>query len=203
MGLREEKAARTRESLIRTALRLFLDQGYDATTMGDVAAGAEVGESTLYRYFPTKDLLALEPLALRGHMATELMARPPDEPLDIVLGHALRAVIVAPRAEAQRLREITVVLRRSPTLQARLTEHLIEERRLLEGALAERLGRPVGDPYCVFNARLATTVLEIVSERVAERADEFADQPARVLELARVVMDELRLHPPALPRLEP
>jgi AcrR family transcriptional regulator len=202
MGLREEKAARTRELMIATALRLFLERGYDATTMGDVAEHAHVGESTLYRYFPTKDLLVLEPLALRGHMATALTARPADEPLDLALGHALRAVIVAPRAEAQRLREITLILEGSLSLQARLTAQLNEERSLLERALADRLGRPPGDPYCVFNARVATTVLEMVSERVAERADEFVDQPARVLELATSVMDELRRHPPALPRLE-
>ncbi|MET1039046.1 MAG: helix-turn-helix domain-containing protein, partial [Aeromicrobium sp.] len=45
--------------MIATAMRLFLDAGYDATTMGDIADHAKVGESTLYRYFPTKDLLVL------------------------------------------------------------------------------------------------------------------------------------------------
>jgi AcrR family transcriptional regulator len=203
MGLREDKAAQTRELMIATALELFLDQGYDTTTMGEIAEQAHVGESTLYRYFPTKDLLVLEPLAVRGHLSVELTSRPADEPLDLSLGHALRAVIVAPRAEADRLRRITTVLEGSLALQGRLTEQLAEERRLLERALAERLGRPVGDPYCVFTARVATTVLEIISERVAERADEFVDQPASVLQLARDVMDELRLHPPALPRLGP
>jgi AcrR family transcriptional regulator len=203
MGLREDKAARTRELMIATAFELFLARGYDATTMEDVAESAGVGESTLYRYFPTKDRLVLEPLAVRGHLATGLAERPADEPLDLALGQALRAVIVAPRADAHRLRQITVILERSLVLQARLTEQLAEERRLLERAIAERLGRPDGDPYCVFTARVTTTVLEIISERVAERADEFVDEPASVLELARLVMDELRLDPPALPRLEP
>jgi AcrR family transcriptional regulator len=55
VGLRELKKARTREALLMHALRLFDHQGYDATTLDQVAAAAEVSPRTLYRYFPTKE----------------------------------------------------------------------------------------------------------------------------------------------------
>ncbi len=67
MGLRERNAARTRELIINTALGLFLEHGYDATKMEDIAEAAGIGTSTLYRYFPTKDLLIIDPLAFRGN----------------------------------------------------------------------------------------------------------------------------------------
>ena len=72
MGLRERNAAHTRELILDTALPLFLEQGYEATTMEEIAERAGIGTSTLYRYFPSKDLLVLEPLSVRGHMAAEL-----------------------------------------------------------------------------------------------------------------------------------
>ena len=53
MGLRETNATRTRAAIADTALALFLDRGYEETTMEDVAAAAQVGLSTLYRYFPS------------------------------------------------------------------------------------------------------------------------------------------------------
>lgn len=58
-GLRERKKARTRAVIREHALRLFLDQGYEATTVQQVADAAEVSLSTLFRYFPTKARLVL------------------------------------------------------------------------------------------------------------------------------------------------
>ncbi len=58
-GLRARKKARTRAEIREHALRLFLDQGYEATTVQQVAEAAEVSLSTLFRYFPTKAQLVL------------------------------------------------------------------------------------------------------------------------------------------------
>jgi AcrR family transcriptional regulator len=53
-GLRERKKQRTRETIVAVATRLFVEQGYDATTTAQIADAADVSSSTFFKYFPTK-----------------------------------------------------------------------------------------------------------------------------------------------------
>ncbi|THA57622.1 TetR/AcrR family transcriptional regulator [Streptomyces sp. A1136] len=62
-GLRESKKLRTRHHLAATAIELFLERGFDAVSVADVAAAAEVSKPTLFRYFPTKEDLVLDRFA--------------------------------------------------------------------------------------------------------------------------------------------
>jgi AcrR family transcriptional regulator len=59
-ALRERKKHDTRKRLEAVALELFLRRGYDAATVDEIAAAADVSTRTLYRYFPTKDALLFE-----------------------------------------------------------------------------------------------------------------------------------------------
>ncbi|MFD3326742.1 TetR/AcrR family transcriptional regulator [Streptomyces sp. NPDC058701] len=72
-GLRENKKLRTRRQLAATALELFLERGFDAVSVADVAAAAEVSKPTLFRYFPSKEDLVLDRFADRQDEAARIV----------------------------------------------------------------------------------------------------------------------------------
>src|SRR5580698_2733735 len=62
-GLRERKKLRTRETIAATAIRMFLDAGFDQVSITDIAREADVSRRTLFAYFPTKEDLVLQRFA--------------------------------------------------------------------------------------------------------------------------------------------
>src|SRR5579859_2410036 len=76
-GLRERKKARTRAAIREHALRLFREQGYDATTVEQIADAAEVSPSTFFRYFPTKEDVVLQD-DMEALWVEALRAQPPE-----------------------------------------------------------------------------------------------------------------------------
>jgi AcrR family transcriptional regulator len=202
MGLRERNAARTRSDIVQAALDLFVERGFDTTTMEEVATRAGVGTSTLYRYFPTKDLLVTDQLALRGQMAAELTGRPEDEPLDLALGHALTALLLAPRADTETIRQLDAVIRSTPGLLVSMQAEFLKERTLLQEAIAERTGRSTDDPFCQMTAHMATSLLEMVSNYGAEAAADNATAARQAADAVRATLYRLHEDPPTLPRIE-
>ena len=60
LGLRERKKIKLRRSVQSEALRLFAEQGYEDTTVEQIADAADISTTTFYRYFPTKEDVVLD-----------------------------------------------------------------------------------------------------------------------------------------------
>jgi AcrR family transcriptional regulator len=145
LGLRERKKQKTRAAIQREAVRLFLEQGYDETTIEQIAEAAEISPSTFFNYFPTKEDVVVTDDSEPQFVAT-FLARPPDEPL----GVALRATIDAFMPDLLgRDREMLVARARlmmeTPALQARVWEDLVRTQDLFREVIAERAGRDPQD----------------------------------------------------------
>jgi len=77
-GLRERKKRETRETIARTAMDLFVERGYDAVTVADVARAADVSEKTVFNYFPAKeDLVFGRGQARRQQLIHDIRTRAP------------------------------------------------------------------------------------------------------------------------------
>jgi len=144
-GLRERKKAKTRAAIQHHAIRLFRKHGYDATTVEEIAEAAEVSESTLYRYFPTKEDLVLwdefDPLLIEA-----FRSQPPElSPLE-ALRRSFHAVFDSLTEEGWALQRQRLELELSvPEVRAAMTTQVVEMIRMVADLVAERVGRPADD----------------------------------------------------------
>ncbi|MEV0399799.1 TetR family transcriptional regulator [Actinoallomurus sp. NPDC050550] len=145
LGLRERKKLKTRRSIQEHALRLFQEQGYDATTVEQIAEAAEVSPSTFFRYFPTKEdtVLTDEYDAL---IVDAVRAQPPELPPVEALRNVMHEMVGEMVAtDRQRMFDRSRLMLSVPALRSRqwdqtkVTQHAIIE------ALADRLGRSASD----------------------------------------------------------
>ena len=92
-GRREARKLATRNALREAAARLFKEQGYEATTVGQIVRAAHVGERTFYRYFDGKeDLLAEQALAWIDILCDAIRQRPAEESPYVAVARAMLAV---------------------------------------------------------------------------------------------------------------
>ncbi len=144
-GLRERKKARTRASLREHALRLFREQGYQATTVEQIAAAAEVSPSTFFRYFPTKeDVVLQDDMDIR---MLEALARQPRELAPIAaVREAMRETWTSfTPAEWAQLREGGRLSQEVPEVRARTINEFARLINAFAEAIATRTGRPPDD----------------------------------------------------------
>ncbi len=80
-GRREEKKRETRASLFASAVKLFAERGYQATTVADIAADAGVAARTFFGYFPTKEAVLYLPVDELAANLEEALATGPDDAL--------------------------------------------------------------------------------------------------------------------------
>lgn len=75
-GLRERKKRQTRQDISDTATGLFLERGFDAVTIAEIAEAADVSVNTVYNYFPAKEDLFLDrSVAVTGKLSRFVRGR--------------------------------------------------------------------------------------------------------------------------------
>jgi AcrR family transcriptional regulator len=178
VGLRERKKAKTRAAIQRHALRLFHEQGYDATTVEQIAEAAEVSPSTFFRYFPTK-----EDVVLQDDLDPVLVAAFHAQPAELSPIQALRGALRAVFADLSEEEWIVARQRHAltnavPELRARQLDEFYRTVQLLAEAVAERVGRRADD----FAVRtLAGAVIGVgISAMLAANEDPTMDHIERM-----------------------
>jgi AcrR family transcriptional regulator len=144
-GLRERKKARTRAAIREHAFRLFRAQGYEATTVEQIAEAAEVSPSTFFRYFPTKeDVVIRDDMELRW--AGAIRSQPPELSPLVALGAAMADALAGiPADEMQRLHESMQLAASVPAVRARAMDDLGTTIQFISAQVAERAGLDPGD----------------------------------------------------------
>jgi AcrR family transcriptional regulator len=140
-GLRERKKQRTRDTVVRKAMALFRRRGFEATTIADIAAAADIAPRTFFAYFETKEAVVFHDFdAVRERFATRLRARGDDE----TTFDALRAWVLewleeddVPGAAQAARREL---IRRTPALAARERANQAAFAELIAESVAGELG---------------------------------------------------------------
>ncbi|MRK03084.1 TetR family transcriptional regulator [Aeromicrobium sp. S22] len=140
MSLRDHARGAVRAEIARKAWRLLADQGFEATTIDQIAEAAGMSRRTFFRYFASKDELVLTRLVESGdRIAEALRARPADEPAWPALRAAFQHIVELQEAHAEVARPLQVMLRAEPALRATRQERRTLWLELLAPLVAERL----------------------------------------------------------------
>lgn len=190
MGLRELKRERTRQQISDKAFELFTDHGFARTTVEQIAAAAEVGPSTLYRYFPTKETLVLEFVedCLLGAVAW--FREQPEVELPDGLQSVIERVLDQLESNPDRVRAVFDLAAQTASVSAHLNEMIWRFRNELTDELVRRLaGDDTQDVEftAALSAGIAMNIIETVVRIWVENPD-----GTEVRELARRAMTLLR-----------
>jgi AcrR family transcriptional regulator len=186
-GRRERKKLRTREALVDAAFTLFQEKGFEATTVEEIADAVDVSSRTFFRYFASKEEVALGfQEEQRLAMMKMLAERPADEPVVTALRRAI--VSVARECESgggsfdpERFGCLQDLMASSPALLAGSLEHSQKKQCELAGLIAARMGvDPTTDlrPHVV--AAAATCTFQAIG-------DAWRTGPLQEMSLSEVV----------------
>ena len=141
-------------------MRLFLERGFDATTLDDIAASAGVSRRTLFHYFASKEEIVLSTKAdFPDQVVAAINRRPADEPLLEMIENAFTDMS-AGHQSAQGL-ALARLIRDTPSLSAGDNAKYERVERALSAALAARKGLPETDVDCRVAAATAVALMKL------------------------------------------
>ncbi|WP_426364706.1 TetR/AcrR family transcriptional regulator [Streptomyces sp. E-08] len=170
-GLRESKKQETRQLISDVATRLFLAQGFESTTIAEIAAAARVAKKTVTNYFPRKEDLALDHQdAFVASLAITVTGRRTGESALTALHRAF--VDAAGKADPVvgfSGPDFARMIADSPTLSTRLRD--LHD--LREAALSDALAGATGAPRDDITPRTAAALLGAVHRTLFRRIQEL------------------------------
>ncbi|WP_182897192.1 TetR/AcrR family transcriptional regulator [Microbispora sp. H10830] len=177
-GRRERKKAATRQKIADTALRLFLERGYDAVGIRDVAAEADVAVTTLFSHFASKEALVFEQDGDFEQRLTQAVAcRAPHEPLIPALRREIQALVR--HCTADSAAPIWRMVDESPALREYEESMRLRHAESLARAIAADLDLPETTTACRTIARFVIDAYSL--------AREAADPEAAVDEIFHMI----------------
>jgi AcrR family transcriptional regulator len=158
-GLRARARGAVRGELAEIAIELFIERGYDATTVDDIALAAGVSRRSFFRYFPTKDDVVFHGLdEIAEQVAAELRTADGDDwgCLRDVLTHWQEQLYVSGR--------VLELVESSPALRARMVEKRDQLRHQVSAALRERPGSTLDEFTADLLTAAAAAVLDVAAQ---------------------------------------
>jgi len=141
--MRERKKRRTRDLIRETAVRLFMERGFDRVTVAEIAREADVSEATVFNHFPTKeDLVYGQMESFEQQLLDAVRSREPGQSaLDAYAGFvfSIRG-LMAEEAGAEHVAAWARLVLESPALVSREHEVFAHHTAALAGLLAEETG---------------------------------------------------------------
>ena len=167
LGRRERKKRATRQTIADEALRLFLDRGYDAVTVAEIAEAADVAVSTVFKHFDSKEAIAFrrDP-AVEAELVRAVVHRDPG----VSIVRSLRDFLVDSPALVAGPPEFVALVRATPALTAYSDRMWSRHARAVAEAIEAETGRPASD----MRLRAWTRALVQIPSLVREEPDREA-----------------------------
>jgi AcrR family transcriptional regulator len=162
-GLRERKRQQTRERLTRAAMALFLERGFEATTLDDIAAAADISRRSFFHYFASKeDVVFAWHEETTAALIAAVAERPAGESMLTAAENAISAM--ARQLEPGEAIAMARLKRDNPALQARDQVKYEKLERALAAALEKRAGQKTERLQARLVAMIATGAMRIGGE---------------------------------------
>lgn len=183
VGLRERKKIQRREDIVQSAMQLFAEQGYDETTIADIAAKADVAPRTVLIYFSTKEDIAMAPVVeIAERLVLEIRERAADETSLDVFATWLREVLLNSGAGSPRMELLRQMFKKNPKLNALQSVSTADAVAEVTQAVAEDLGCREDDPAPgLVVAAMVGILTHILGSPVAENQTRLVDVAFRFL----------------------
>jgi AcrR family transcriptional regulator len=200
-GLRERKKQRTRETIAREAHRLFVERGYHATTLPEIAEAADVSTRTIFAYFPSKeDILFSDFAQMKNGLAQALAERTEGKDALETVREFILSSHDAGKSELDS--QLHICVTSDPTLRSHLRARIAQLEEVIAPVIAEDLGAREDDARPQIVASSLTAAFNLLAEQGTSKPkpwtpDEVAAHIDPVFTFLRGGLDALRKSGPA------